>query len=98
MIQAFLKANLVKYFTMFQTAAEVSDIIRAKVAETPYKLSSYFGWVYDTAWSVAIGLNHSLKYLNESGLHEYSNNPFYLAAVLGGMHDVSFRGISVSSA
>ena len=81
---------------MLQTSSEVSDIIRAKVAETPYTLSSYFGWVYDTAWSVALGLNHSLTYLNESGLTDYRNNPYYLDAVLKGMHDVHFHGISVS--
>lgn len=59
-------------------------------------MSSYYGWVYDTVWSLAVGLNNSLQHLNESRLHQFTNNPYYLQAILGGMYDVNFQGVSVS--
>ena len=74
----------------------MSAILKAKLAETNYKLSKSYAWVYDTAWALAVGLNNSLRYLNESGLYSYTNQPYYLDAILKGMYDVNFAGISVS--
>lgn len=79
-----------------QTPVDVTAVLKDKIAQTNYILSSYYGWVYDTAWALAVGLNNSLSHLNESGLDHYHNNPYYLDAILKGMRNVSFAGISVS--
>ena len=42
------------------------------------------------------GLNHSLRHLDGMKLHEYNYTDVYLDAVLKGMHEVSFNGVSVS--
>ena len=55
-----------------------------------------YAMVYDTAWTMALGLNNSLNYLNDSGLQQYSNNPYYLNGILKGIQDVNFAGVSVS--
>ena len=60
-------------------------------------MSQSYGWVYDTAWALGVGLNNSLHYLNDSGLKDYTNNAYYLDAVMKGMHDAKFVGISVSA-
>ena len=52
--------------------------------------------MYDTAWALGLALNNSLKYLNTTGLDQYSNNPYYLNAIIQGMHEVNFAGLSVS--
>ena len=84
-------------FNLLQTPTELTSILKAKIAETEYKWSSYYGYVYDTAWSLALGLNNSLSFLNESGLKNYSNNPYYLDAIRSGMREVNFAGLSVSA-
>lgn len=66
------------------------------MAETEYLLASSFAWAYDTAWTIAVGLNNSLKYLNETGLHDYTNNNYYLNAIMRGTMEVNFAGASVS--
>lgn len=83
-------------FVYFQTPVEISEILKAKLAETNYKLSNYYGWVYDTAWALAVGLNNSLRFLNDSGLKDYTNNPYYFNAILNGIRKVNFAGMSVS--
>ena len=72
-------------------------MLEHKLSQTEYKLSMYYGWVYDSAWALALGLNHSLSHLNDSGLKEYTNNPYYLNAIIKGMNAVQFEGLSVSS-
>lgn len=72
-------------------------MLKEKLAQTDYLLSKSYGWVYDSAWALAVGLNNSLKYLNESGLDNFTNNRYYLDALLKGMHEVNFQGISVST-
>lgn len=44
------------------------------------------------------GLNNSLKYLEEKGLslHDYSYSPDFLDAILKGIKEVQFDGVSVS--
>jgi hypothetical protein len=44
------------------------------------------------------GLNNSIKYLEESGLelHNYNYSDKYLQAVVRGMKEVKFQGISVN--
>lgn len=79
-----------------QSSAEVTAILKAMVEQTSYSLSENYGWVYDTAWALALGLNNSLRHLNDSGLDNYTNNPYYLDAILKGMYGVDFAGISVS--
>lgn len=83
-------------FPYFQTPTEITDILKAKLAETNLKLSNYYPWVYDAAWALAVGLNNSLQYLNESGLQDYTNTPYYLNAIINGMREVNFVGMSVS--
>ena len=66
------------------------------VAKTEFRLSASYAWVYDTAWALALGLNNSKRYLNESGLQNYTNSPHFLDAIMKGMFDVKFAGVSVS--
>ena len=75
----------------------MTDILKKMVAETDYLLSQSYGLVYDTAWALAVGLNNSLSYLNDSGLQQYTNNRYYLDAILMGMREVNFQGVSVSA-
>lgn len=44
------------------------------------------------------GLNNSIKYLDEEGLslHNYTYSSRFLDAIMKGMHDVTFDGVSVS--
>lgn len=81
---------------MFQTPDEITDHLMAKLAETEYKLSENYGWLYDTGWALAVGLNNSLSYLGRPGLHNYTNSPYFLEAILKGMHEANFMGITVS--
>ena len=74
----------------------MTAILKAKLAKTDYILSVNYAYVYDTAWALAVGLNNSLNYLNESGLNQYINNPYYLEAIYRGLHEAHFAGISVS--
>ncbi|KAK3593976.1 hypothetical protein CHS0354_040715 [Potamilus streckersoni] len=60
-----------------------------------YLVSGYSSLVYDAAWALALGLNNSLKYLGELRLENYNYSTPYLSAVMKGMHEVEFRGISV---
>jgi hypothetical protein len=47
---------------------------------------------------IQTGLNNSIKYLEKSGLdlHNYNYSDEYLEAVVRGMKEVQFQGISVS--
>ena len=75
----------------------MTNILRSRLDQTSYKWSANYGYIYDTAWALALGLNNSLSYLNNSGLDDYTNTPYYLNAIRKGMHDVQFAGISVST-
>ena len=74
----------------------MTTILENKINGTGYKLSMNYAMVYDTAWTMALGLNNSLNYLNDSGLQQYTNNPYYLNGILKGIQDVNFAGVSVS--
>ena len=79
-----------------QTTTNVTAVLEEMLAQTSYRMSSNYGYVYDTAWSLVLGLNQTLKHLNESGLGSYNNSPYYLDAIIKGMHEVNFAGLSVS--
>ena len=80
-----------------QTPTELTEILKDKAAKTEYKLHlKYYGWVYDSAWALNLGLNNSLRHLNDSGLDEYTHNQHYLNAIHKRIHDVNFEGLSVS--
>ena len=74
----------------------MTSVLKAKIEKTDYRWSSNYGYVHDTAWALALGLNHSLHFLNDSGLEQFTNNQYYLDAIKRGMRDVHFAGISVS--
>lgn len=57
------------------------------------KVSSFHNaWLF-----VLTGLNNSIKYLDAEGLklHEYNYSDVYLQAVMKGMDEVTFDGVSV---
>ncbi|KAH3810610.1 gamma-aminobutyric acid type B receptor subunit 2-like [Dreissena polymorpha] len=56
----------------------------------------YVPLVLDTAWALALGLNNSIEYLHEEGLSlsNYSYSEQHLAAIMKGMDDVAFLGVS----
>ena len=87
---------LLRFYIYLQTPTEITKILKHKLSQTEYKLSMYYGWVYDSAWTLALGLNNSLSHLNDSGLDGYTNNPYYLNAIMKGMLGVQFEGLSVS--
>ena len=91
-----MRKDTVSFLFSLQTPENVTAILKRKVAQTNYKLSANYGYVYDTAWALAVALNNSLRYLNDSGLDQYTNNLYYLQAILEGMHTVNFAGVSVS--
>ena len=70
--------------------------LEAKLALTNFKLSKNFGYVYDAAWALAVGLNNTINHLNDSGLKHYTYDPYYIDAIIEGMNEVNFAGISVS--
>lgn len=76
----------------FEVKAELENKL-----EGDQLLSRSFGWLYDAAWALAVGLNNSLRHLDDTGLWNYTNSPHYLNAILKGMDDVNFIGISVSA-
>ena len=74
----------------------MTTILQEKLSETNDSLGKYYGWAYDSAWALALGLNNSLRALGDGGLYNYTNNQYYLKAIFEGMHDVHFDGLSVS--
>ena len=87
----------VGFYIALQTSNELTALMKSKVEQTNYTLSLNYGYVYDTAWSLVLGLNRSLTYLNQSGLDQYRNNPYYLEAINRGIQEVNFAGLSVSA-
>ncbi|XP_053381997.1 gamma-aminobutyric acid type B receptor subunit 2-like [Mercenaria mercenaria] len=79
-----------------QSPEEVMNAMGRLVSNTKYAMSSSAAWVYDTPWALAIGLNNSIKYLERSGLqlHNYNYSSQYLEAVVKGMREVNFQGVS----
>ncbi|XP_053381960.1 gamma-aminobutyric acid type B receptor subunit 1-like [Mercenaria mercenaria] len=79
-----------------KTPKEVMNELRGFVSETRYTLSTFSSWIYDTPWALAIGLNNSIKYLGESGLqlHNYNYSSEYLDAIVKGMREVRYMGVS----
>ncbi|XP_060557326.1 gamma-aminobutyric acid type B receptor subunit 2-like [Ruditapes philippinarum] len=79
-----------------QTWEQAVNDIKVLASSTNFSLSSSLTWIYDTPWALALGLNNSIKYLEASGLelHNYNYSDKYLQAVVRGMKEVKFQGIS----
>ncbi|XP_052762191.1 gamma-aminobutyric acid type B receptor subunit 2-like [Mya arenaria] len=81
-----------------KTASEEMSFLETLIASTPYKLSSSSAYVTDTAWSLALGINNSLKYLEEKGLSlsNYNYSEDFSQAIIKGIQETSFVGVSVA--
>ncbi|XP_060581360.1 gamma-aminobutyric acid type B receptor subunit 2-like [Ruditapes philippinarum] len=77
-----------------QTAQDIWNDLEKQAQKQNLTLVTYTGWIYDMVWALAIGLNNSLKYLDQSGLNRYNYSDYYLNAITAGMKDVDFNGMS----
>ncbi|XP_060573691.1 gamma-aminobutyric acid type B receptor subunit 2-like [Ruditapes philippinarum] len=82
--------------TFGETPKEIMNKLQDLVKVTNYEMSTFISWIYDTPWALALGLNNSIKYLAESGLqlHNYNYSSQYIDAVIHGMKEVRFDGVS----
>ncbi|XP_052762188.1 gamma-aminobutyric acid type B receptor subunit 1-like [Mya arenaria] len=79
-----------------KSAAEEMASLRVLDSSTPYVQSRYTPYVVDTAWALALGLNNSLKYLDEKGLSlsRYKYSEDFNQAIVNGIKETSFVGVS----
>ncbi|XP_045177177.2 gamma-aminobutyric acid type B receptor subunit 2-like [Mercenaria mercenaria] len=77
-----------------QMAQDIWNDLELQAEKENITLVSSAGWIYDMVWALSLGLNNSLKYLDNSGFNGYNNSDYYLNAITSGLKEVDFYGMS----
>ncbi|XP_052271662.1 gamma-aminobutyric acid type B receptor subunit 2-like [Dreissena polymorpha] len=79
-----------------RTSKEEVANLETKFFNSTFDMPLYGPVMLDTVWALALGLNNSIKNLNKQGksLDNYSYSYQNLAAIMKGMKEVAFRGVT----
>ncbi|KAL5006196.1 hypothetical protein ScPMuIL_015002 [Solemya velum] len=78
-----------------RTPKEFVDLTNRLVQGTGFQVSRSTPWVYDAGWALALALNHSLQFLGDKKLEDFTyNDTGIFDAIVSGIQTVSFVGVS----